>query len=91
MNEHARTTITLSLAPEDIERLDLAVREGGYASREELVMDALRNWAELDAGLSIDDEDLAHHYREGLASGEPAAVDIRDLVARMKAARDGKA
>jgi Arc/MetJ-type ribon-helix-helix transcriptional regulator len=91
MNEHARTTITLSLTPEDIERLDLAVREGGYASREEVVTDALRNWADLDADRSIDDEDLAQHYREGLASGEPVSVDIRDLVSRMKAARDGQA
>jgi antitoxin ParD1/3/4 len=91
MNEHARTTITLSLTPEDVERLDLAVRAGGYGSREEVVMDALRNWGDLDADLAIDDEYLDRQFREGLASGEPVAVDIRDLVARMKAARDGRA
>lgn len=84
MNEHARTTITLSLTPEDVERLDLAVREGGYASREEVMMlgvETAHGHIKFD-GAQI--EHLRRVYKNGLESGlaEPFAAD--DFLAELK-------
>jgi Arc/MetJ-type ribon-helix-helix transcriptional regulator len=84
MNEHARTTITLSLTPEDVERLDLAVREGGYASREEVVMLGVDT---AEGNVMFDDMQVDHLrriYKDGLESGLAEPFTTEDFLAELK-------
>lgn len=84
MNEHARTTITLSLTPEDVERLDLAVRTGGYGSREEVVMlgvETAQGQGQFD---NHQIEHLRRVYRDGRDSGQADPFLAEDFLADLK-------
>jgi antitoxin ParD1/3/4 len=77
--------LTIILPAGQMERLDEAVKTGEYASKTDVVLEALRLWEERNALDSIDDDDLKREYEAGLASGEPVAVAIPEFVDRITA------
>ena len=83
-------SMTIVLPADQMERLDEAVQSGEYASKHDVVLEALKLWEERNVLASIDDEYLRREYDAGLASGEPVAVSIPELVARFKAAKHAK-
>lgn len=83
-------SLVVTLPADQMERLDEAVQAGDYASRQDIVLEALRLWERNNTSDSIDDDDLKREYEAGLASGEPVAVAIPELVARFKAAKHAK-
>jgi antitoxin ParD1/3/4 len=83
-------SLTIILPADQMERLDEVVQSGEYASRHDVVLEALRLWEERNTLDSIDDDDLKREYEAGLASGEPVAVAIPELVERFKAAKHAK-
>ena len=80
-------SLMISLPAEQMERLDEAVRSGDYASKDEIVVEALRLWDERNVLNAVGDEYLKREYEAGLASGEAVAVSVPELLARFKAAR----
>jgi antitoxin ParD1/3/4 len=82
-------SLTILLPADRMERLDEAVRSGEYASKSDVVLEALRLWTERNVTVAVDD-DLKKEYEAGLASGEPVAVSIPELVTRFKSARHAK-
>jgi antitoxin ParD1/3/4 len=83
-------SLTIILPADQMERLDEAVQSGDYASRQDVVLEALRLWEERAIADLVGDDDLKREYEAGLASGEPVAIAIPDLLARFKAARHAK-
>ena len=83
-------SLVITLPADQMERLDEAVNSGEYASKHEVVIAALKLWEERNTLAAIDDDYLKQEYEAGLVSGEPVAVDIRDLLTSFKAARHAK-
>jgi antitoxin ParD1/3/4 len=86
--EHADPkTLQITLPADQIERLDGWVESGEYRSRDEVVREALLLWEEREALNVMDDAQLKAEYEAGLASGDPVAIDIDELIERFKASR----
>ena len=83
-------SIVITLPADQMERLEERVESGEYASKQDAVLDALRLWEERNALEFADEAFLRTEYESGLASGEPVAVDIDDLIIGFKAARHAK-
>lgn len=83
-------SLVITLPADQMERLDEIVQSGEYASKHEVILEALRLWEERNTLNSIDDDFLKQEYDAGIVSGEPVAVDIRDLLTGFKAAKHAK-
>lgn len=79
-------SLVLTLPADQMERLDEAVQSGEYASRTEVVLDALRLWEEVHATEA--EQILAWHryeHEQGLASGLAEDLSPEERLARIKA------
>lgn len=85
-------TLTISLSPQQIARVQGAVESGDYASNSEVIREALRLWERQEELRSLDIARLKQAYEEGLASGPGRTVDVEDLLSgfKAKAARRGQ-
>jgi Arc/MetJ-type ribon-helix-helix transcriptional regulator len=85
--KHANpNSLTITLPADQMERLDEAVQSGEYASKHEVVLEALRLWEEQQIGHA---ERMAawhrHEHEEGLASGLAEDLSPEERLARFKA------
>jgi len=78
-------TLTVSLSPRQVARLQDAVDSGAYASNSEVVRDALRLWEQREEIRQLEIARLKRAYDEGMASGEGREVDAKTLIAELKA------
>ncbi|MCQ2003972.1 type II toxin-antitoxin system ParD family antitoxin [Rhizobium sp. NRK18] len=81
-------TLTISLSPQQVLRLQGAVKSGAYASNSEVVRDALRLWEEREEKKRLEVKLLRKAYEDGIASGEPREIDPTAFLAELKAAFD---
>lgn len=80
-------TLTVSLTPNQAERMQNAVDSGDYASNSEIVGDALRLWEQREEIRAIELEQLRRAYAEGKASGEGDAINRTEFLQGLKRER----
>ncbi len=85
MKTEPMKTLTISLSPQQLARLQDAVGTGAYASNSEVVRDALRLWEQREEFRKLEMAKLKQAYDDGMASGEGRAVDADTLLAELKA------
>lgn len=78
-------TLTVSLSPKQISRLQSAVESGAYASNSEVIRDALRLWEQRQQLRDLEIARLKQAYDTGMKSGEPVELDSKTLLAELKA------
>ena len=78
-------TLTISLSPQQVARLQLAVESGAYASNSEVVREALRMWEQAEEIRNLELSRLKRAYDEGMASGAGREVDAAALLKSIKA------
>jgi antitoxin ParD1/3/4 len=79
-------SLVITLPADQMERLDEAVQSGGYASKTDVVLEALRLWEERHA--TETEQILAWHryeHEQGLASGLAEDLSPEERLSRMKA------
>lgn len=74
----------ITLPAEQMERLDEAVRSGEYASKDDIIVEALKLWNESHMAES-ETAWLRREHEEGLASGMAEDLSKEELLARIKA------
>lgn len=85
MKAASMKTLTISLSPQQIGRVQRAVETGAYASNSEVLREALRLWEQREELRAIELEQLKTAHREGLASGEGRKVSASELLKGFKA------
>jgi antitoxin ParD1/3/4 len=78
-------TMTISLTPQQAERIEAAVETGDYASNSEVVRDALRMWEDKQERRNAEIARLRAALEDGLASGPGRVVTTEELLADFKA------
>jgi len=78
-------TLTISLSPSQLGRLQAAVDGGAYASNSEIIRDALRLWERREELRAAELAQLKRAYAEGMASGDGREIDVQSLIAELKA------
>lgn len=72
--------MTITLSPDLVAIIEAKVASGRFPSAEAVLREALHQLEVAEASLAEDDEAwLRDAYEEGLASGEPIAVDLDNL------------
>jgi antitoxin ParD1/3/4 len=72
--------ISIDLEPEQIAAIEQGVASGDYATADEVVREALRDW-QMKRGLTADDiRHLRRRWDEGKASGAPADFDLERIL-----------
>jgi len=69
MKPDAMRPLTISLSPQQLERIQRAVETGGYASNSEVLREALRLWERSEEIRELEVARLRKAYEEGIASG----------------------
>lgn len=84
-------TMTISLSPQQANRIQQAVETGAYASNSEVLREALRLWEQREEVRLLELARLKQAFSDGLASGEGREVSVESLLAgfREKAAMRG--
>lgn len=77
-------SLTIVLPADQMERLDEAVQSGEFASKDEVVLEALKLWHETHLAES-ETAWLRREHEEGLASGLAEDLSKEELLARIKA------
>ena len=90
MKAASMKTLTISLSPQQIGRVQRAVDSGAYASNSEVLREALRLWEQREELRTLELEQLKTAYREGMASGEGRKVDADELLKGFKAEATGR-
>jgi antitoxin ParD1/3/4 len=85
MKTEPMKTLTVSLTPQQVIRLQDAVESGSYASNSEVVRDALRLWERREELRQLEIKRLKQAYDEGMASGEGRTIDRQKLLGELKA------
>lgn len=85
MKTTSMKTLTISLSPQQIGRVQRAVDSGAYASNSEVLREALRLWEQREELRALELDRLKTAYREGLASGEGRKVGVEELLKGFKA------
>jgi antitoxin ParD1/3/4 len=85
MKTEPMKTLTISLSPKQLGRLQDAVDSGAYASNSEVIRDALRLWEQREEARLLEITRLKRAYDEGMASGKGREVDAKTLLAELKA------
>lgn len=70
-------TLTVSLSPRQIERLQGAVRSGSYASSSEVVREALRLWEQREEVHAMEIARLKQAYDEAWRVGMDAKLPLK--------------
>jgi putative addiction module CopG family antidote len=86
--KHANAnSLQVTLPAEQMERLDELVESGEYASRDDVVREALKLWEERHSLEESAEETawLKREHEEGLASGLSEDLSKEELLARFKA------
>ena len=83
MKNEPMKTLTISLSPQQVARLQGAVKSGAYASNSEVVRDALRLWEEREERRQASLEVLRAEIRTGIESGP--AIPADEVFARLEA------
>jgi antitoxin ParD1/3/4 len=86
MKTEPMKTLTVSLSPQQISRLQDAVETGSYASNSEVIRDALRLWEQREEMRKLEVSRLKQAYSEGMASGEGRELDRKSLLTELKTA-----
>lgn len=84
MKATSMKTLTISLSPQQVGRVQRAVDSGAYASNSEVLREALRLWEQREELRALELEQLKTAYREGMASGEGRKVSADTLLERFK-------
>lgn len=82
MKSDSMRPLTISLSPQQLERIQKAVESGAYASNSEVLRDALRLWERQEEIRALEIARLKRAHEEGLASGEP--TDGEESFARIR-------
>lgn len=77
-------TLTVSLSPQQINRLQDAVASGAYASNSEVVRDALRLWEQREEMRLLELARIKQAYQEGMASGPGREIDRDAFLSELK-------
>lgn len=77
-------TMTISLSPQQADRVKQAVETGAYASNSEVVREALRLWEQREQIRGLELARLKQAYSEGMASGDGRDVNAGSLLAGFK-------
>lgn len=85
MKAEPMKTLTVSLSPQQVSRLQDAVESGSYASNSEVVRDALRLWEQREEMRQLEIKRLKQAYDDGMASGEGREIDRKGLLRELKA------
>ncbi|MBZ9696774.1 type II toxin-antitoxin system ParD family antitoxin [Mesorhizobium sp. CO1-1-7] len=80
-------TLTISLTPQQVARLQSAVEGGGYASNSEIVREALRLWEQREQLRALELDQLKRAYADGMASGNPVEVEPVEFIRGLNAER----
>ena len=83
-------TLTISLPPEQADRVQAAVDAGSYLSSSDVVSEALRLWEQREQIRASEVQRLKAAYERGMASGEPVEVDLDAMLTDLKAKRAGR-
>lgn len=89
MKPEPMRTLTVSLTPQQISRLNRAVERGSYASNSEAIREALRLWERREELRQIELERFKLAYDQGRESGAPRRIDPEEFLERMKTVRRG--
>lgn len=87
--------LNVSVPSELAKAIDRAVTSGDYASSDDVVQEALREWQERRDHFGYSEEELRRLYREGIESGEPEPFtretlnEIRDAALKRLAREHG--
>jgi antitoxin ParD1/3/4 len=85
MKQEPMKTLTVSLSPHQVSRLQEAVNTGHYASNSEVVRDALRLWEQREELRHLEIARLKRAYEDGIASGNSGPLDRDAFLSDMKA------
>jgi antitoxin ParD1/3/4 len=85
MKTDAMRPLTISLSPQQLERIQQAVETGGYASNSEVLREALRLWEQREELRMLEIARLRRAHEEGLASGLAKEWDRHSLLKQLKA------
>jgi antitoxin ParD1/3/4 len=85
MKNQAMRTLTISLSPQQVARLQNAVESGAYASNSEVIREALRLWEQHEEIRSLELARLKSAYDDGMASGPGRVIDAEALLGEIKA------
>lgn len=85
MKTEPMKTLTISLSPVQIARLNSAVETGNYASNSEVVREALRLWEQREEFRAIETARLKAAYENGMASGRARKIDAQTMLAELHA------
>ena len=85
MKTEPMRTLTISISPQQANRVRRAVEAGAYASNSEVMRDALRLWERREELRALEIAQLKRAYDDGMASGEARKVDRSVLLAELKA------
>jgi len=85
MKAEPMKTLTISLSPQQITRLQDAVESGSYASNSEVVREALRLWEQREEMRQLEISRLKRAYDDGMASGEGREIDRKAILGELKA------
>jgi len=77
--------MTISLSPQQANRVQQAVATGAYASNSEVMREALRLWEQREEIRELELARLKQAYAEGIASGDRREVTPETLLAEFKA------
>jgi antitoxin ParD1/3/4 len=77
-------TLTVSLSPQQVDRIQKAVETGAYASNSEVLRDALRLWEQREEMRQLEIDRLRQAYAEGVASGPGRSVEADSMLAQFK-------
>ncbi|WP_206455573.1 ribbon-helix-helix domain-containing protein [Aurantimonas marina] len=88
--------ISIVVPAEEAEALRTAVASGDYASTDEIMHEALRDWQDKRHAQTGDATRLRGKWQEGLASGQSTSLDLdaikakgRDILARRQSGTNG--
>ena len=73
--------ISVALSSDLLKRVRDAVDSGKYGSASEVIREALRDWALREPLRAAEVERLRRAWSEGLASGDPAPLDMEAIKA----------
>jgi antitoxin ParD1/3/4 len=84
MNADPKKTLTVTLSPQQLSRLQDAVASGSYASDSEVVSEALRLWEQQQEGRQVEIARLKRAYDEGMDSGAGREISAETLLRELK-------
>jgi antitoxin ParD1/3/4 len=85
MKAEPMKTLTISLSPRQVSRLQDAIQSGSYASSSEVIRDALRLWEQREENRQLEVARLKRAHDDGMASVEGREIDRKVMLDALKA------